>query len=170
MNTTTKMNTTQQKSIYRFAPGTDHKRTAIALQDGRFLEVKPIRQMFANGDAWSASFMGEGSRLSDGVTAGKITVETSTVKTPKKESRPPLNIDREIAQKKKMVANMTAKYAEMQTEMRTIIHYLPELNPSELYKPIKQLAELNQRSHSLDLFRKGIEKYLEKLQQQQNAS
>ncbi len=160
----------QQKSIYRFAPGTEHKRTAIALQDGRFLEVKPIRKMFANGDAWSTSFMGEGALLADGVTAGKITVETSTVKTPKKESHPPMNIDREIAQKKKMVANMTAKQIAMQTEIRTIIQLLPELNSTELYKPIKQLAELNQRSHSLGLFRKGIEKYLEKLQQKQNAS
>jgi hypothetical protein len=67
---TTKM---QQKSIYRFAPGTEHKRTAIALKDDRFLEVKPTKQMFANGDAWSASFVGEGALLADGIAAGKIT-------------------------------------------------------------------------------------------------
>ncbi len=166
--TTTTMQ--KQKSIYRFAPGTEHKRTAIALKDGRFLEVKPTKQMFANGDAWSTSFMGEGALLSDGVNKGKITVETLTAKAPKKESRSPLNIDREIAQKKSMVANMTAKYAATQTEIRAIIKQLPELNQTELYKPIKKLAELNQRSHSLDLFRKGIEQYLSKLQQQQNAS
>ncbi len=75
MSPTTKMNTTQQKSIYRFAPGTEHKRTAIALKDCRFLEVKPTKQMFDNGDAWSASFMGEGALLADGIAAGHITVE-----------------------------------------------------------------------------------------------
>ncbi len=155
MSPTTKMNTTQQKSIYRFAPGTDHKRTAIALQDGRFLEVKPIRQMFANGDAWSASFMGEGALLSDGVTAGKITVETSTVKTSKKESRPPVSIERQISQKKSMIANLTAKHAEIQTE---------------IHATIKKLADLNHHARQLDMFRKGAERWLSKLQQQQNAS
>ncbi len=64
-----------QKSIYRFAPGTEHKRTAIALQDGRFLQVKPTKQMFANGDVWSTSFMGEGALLADGIATGHITVE-----------------------------------------------------------------------------------------------
>ncbi len=151
--TTTKMQ--QQKSIYRFAPGTDHKRTAIALQDGRFLEVKPIRQMFANGDAWSASFMGEGALLSDGVNKGKITVETSTVKTSKKESRPPVSIERQISQKKSMIANLTAKHAEIQTE---------------IHATIKKLADLNHNARQLDIFRKGTERWLSKLQQQQNAS
>ncbi len=77
MNTTTSKNhgICNAGSIYRFAVGTDYKRTAVALKDGRFLEVKPIRQMFTNGDAWSVSFMGEGATLADGIAAGKITVE-----------------------------------------------------------------------------------------------
>ena len=160
MNTTTTMTKMQQqqKSIYRFAPGTEHKRTAIALQDGRFLEVKPIRQMFANGDAWSASFMGEGALLSDGVNKGKITVDTSTVKTPKKEkfqTIPPVSIERQIAQKKSMIANLTARHAEIQTE---------------IHATIKKLADLNHTSRQLDIFRKGAERWLSKLQQQQNES
>lgn len=71
MNTTTII----PGSLYRFAADTDYKRTAVVLKEGSFLEVKPTRQMFANGDAWSASFMGEGATLADGIAAGKITVE-----------------------------------------------------------------------------------------------
>jgi hypothetical protein len=146
----------KQKSIYRFAPGTEHKRTAIALQDGRFLEVKPIRQMFANGDAWSTSFMGEGALLSDGVNKGKITVDTPVAPMAKKETfLPPLNTEREIARKKSMLANLTAKHAEVQTE---------------IHATIKKLAGLNHTSHQLDIFRKGTERSLSKLQQQQNGN
>ncbi len=68
-------------TLVRFAPGTEYKRTAVVLGDGSFLEVKAPglktgeKRAFANGDAWSASFMGEGATLADGIAAGKITVE-----------------------------------------------------------------------------------------------
>ncbi len=68
-------------TLIRFAPGTEYKRTAVVLGDGSFLEVKAPglktgeKRAFANGDAWSASFMGEGATLADVISNGKITVE-----------------------------------------------------------------------------------------------
>ena len=110
------------KSIYRFSPDTVHKRSAIVLQDGRFLEVKPTKTMFANGDAWSASFMGKGATLTAGVNAGKITVDLPPLSTSaKKKSPSPLpslwSLDRQIYGKKSMIANFQARHAALQTEI-----------------------------------------------------
>lgn len=73
-------------SICRFADKTEHKRSAVVLKDGRFLEVKwpgmnaGKKRFFENGDAWSFSFMGEGATLADGIAKGAITVETPKAK------------------------------------------------------------------------------------------
>lgn len=137
-------------SLYRFAAGTDYKRTAVALKDGRFLEVKPNRQMFANGNAWSVSFMGEGVTLADGIAAGKITVEPRTLLRSKSlldsshcsESRnhqplsavqkdPSVNNsstsdekDKQISKQISMLENLQEKSRNIQNEIRKTVQQL----------------------------------------------
>lgn len=137
-------------SLYRFAPGTDYKRTAVALKDGRFLEVKPIRQMFANGNAWSVSFMGEGATLADGIAAGKITVETRKLLLRKSlldsslcsesRSHQPLSAmqndpsvinsnttdekDKQISKQISMLKNLQEKSRNVQNEIRKTVQQL----------------------------------------------
>lgn len=122
----------QQKSIYRFAPGTEHKRTAIALQDGRFLEVKPTKQMFANGDAWTASCLGEGALLADGIAAGKITVEkpeepvlSKTQTTSEKEESQ--TISQQIAKQFSMLWELNMKARINHLEIKTTMSQLNRL-------------------------------------------
>lgn len=160
-----KMNTNTSKnhgicnagSIYRFAVGTDYKRTAVALKDGRFLEVKPIRQMFANGDAWSVSFMGEGATLADGIAAGKITVETRKLLRSKSlldsslcsESRnrlplsvvpkdPSVNNSNASDDKEKQIAKQIYMLKSLQEKSRNI--------QNEIRKTVQHLALLLRRS------------------------
>ncbi len=146
------------KSIYRFAPETVHKRSAIVLQDGRFLEVKPTKTMFANGDAWSASFMGKGATLTAGVNAGKITVDLPPLSTSAKKKTPSLpsppsllTLDRQIHGKKTMVANLQARHTALQTEIA---------------ETMKKLSELMDADRSVVRMQKWAEGYLKKLQEQ----
>lgn len=62
-------------SLVRFAHGTPNARTAVILKDGSFLQVKPKRQKFANGDEWTFSFMGPEATLYRGVESGKLIME-----------------------------------------------------------------------------------------------
>lgn len=71
------------KTIVRFAPGSPDARTAVVLKDGSFLQVKPTKQKFANGDAWSISFMGAEATLVRGIDAGKLLIShPPSVSTP----------------------------------------------------------------------------------------
>ena len=122
------MNTTQKKSIYRFAPGTEHKRTAIALKDGRFLEVKPTKQMFDNGDAWSTSFMGEGALLADGIAAGHITVEEKGDYQEQVVEEQPQTISQQIAKQFAMLRELNMKARINQLEIKTTMSQLTRLH------------------------------------------
>jgi chromosome segregation ATPase len=133
-----------QRSIYRFAPGTVRHRTAIALQDGRFLEVKPIRHMFANGDAWTANFMGKGALLTDGVNMGKITVDTSTSK-----------INPEIKLRKDDLANVKRRYKDVNVG---------------IHETMVRLTRLNETSRDLCTYQIDAERYLTKLQWEKKES
>lgn len=117
-----------QQSIYRFAPGTEHKRTAIALQDGRFLEVKPTKQMFANGDAWSTSFMGEGALLADGISSGHITVEEKGDYQKQVVEEQPQTISQQIAKQFSMLRELNMKSRTIQIEIQTTISQLTRLH------------------------------------------
>lgn len=70
-------------SIYRYRTGTDHKRSAVVIKDGQFLEVKAPglvqKKVYSNGDAWVASFVeGDVNGLFDTyVKEGIITCDTS---------------------------------------------------------------------------------------------
>lgn len=120
MNTTTLC----PGSIVRFGAETEYRRSAVVLKDGCFLEVKwpgmkaGEKHFFANGDAWSFSFMGEGATLADGIAKGAITVEA-----PK-------------AQKENGGQTMNEATAEVPKDIQRLheLHLMFGLRPTLMYK------------------------------------